>query len=221
MSPHYQRREFLKLATTAVGSIAQWDREPGAHWIRRRRAPRCRAAEDPPRRARGRSTRDMRYQRRALKNAQDIVEKKGRKRPEGYSRGAEDYRRLAAREDLDAVMTATPWELHTPVAVAAMKAGIRCYRGSGGNHHRRMLGAGEYVRANGMPCMMLENDCFGRGALMALNLVSKECWASWSTAKAGTTMISVPGCCETASFHGGPARYGAMRTSIRLIRSAR
>jgi predicted dehydrogenase len=26
-------------------------------------------------------------------------------------------------KDLDAIMTATPWELHTPVAVAAMKAG--------------------------------------------------------------------------------------------------
>jgi len=25
----------------------------------------------------------------------------------------------------------------------------------------------------GMPCMMLENDCFGRGALMALNLVEQ------------------------------------------------
>src|SRR5262249_8200068 len=58
-----------------------------------------------------------------LKSAQDIVEKRGRNRPEGYSRGNEDYRRMIAREDLDAIMTATPWELHTPIAVATMKAG--------------------------------------------------------------------------------------------------
>ncbi|HSB13267.1 MAG TPA: hypothetical protein VLE22_02345, partial [Bryobacteraceae bacterium] len=53
-----------------------------------------------------------------LRNAQDLVEKGNRPRPEGYSGGPEDYRRLVAREGLDAVMTATPWELHTPVAVA-------------------------------------------------------------------------------------------------------
>ena len=58
-----------------------------------------------------------------LQTAQDLVEKSGRKRPEGYSSGVEDYLRLIARDDLDAVMTATPWQLHTPIAVAAMKAG--------------------------------------------------------------------------------------------------
>src|SRR5215471_12493882 len=45
------------------------------------------------------------------------------KRPEGCSNGPEDYRRLVAREDLDAIVAATPRELHTPVAVAAMKSG--------------------------------------------------------------------------------------------------
>ncbi len=44
-----------------------------------------------------------------LKHAQDVVEKAGRKRPEGYSSGVEDFRRMVARDDLDAVITATPW----------------------------------------------------------------------------------------------------------------
>ncbi len=109
-----------------------------------------------------------------LKNAQDIVEKRGRKRPEGYSRGAEDYRRMAAREDLDAVMTATPWELHTPVAVAAMKAGK--YAATEVPAAITVEQCWELVNTSeqtGMPCMMLENDCFGRGALMAFNLVQQ------------------------------------------------
>jgi hypothetical protein len=49
-------------------------------------------------------------------------EKTGRKRPEGYASGPEDYRRLVVREIWTPSLL-TPWELHTPIAVAAMKAG--------------------------------------------------------------------------------------------------
>lgn len=47
-----------------------------------------------------------------LARAQGIVEKKCGMRPEGYAAGPEDFRRLVIREDLDAVITATPWEWH-------------------------------------------------------------------------------------------------------------
>jgi predicted dehydrogenase len=109
-----------------------------------------------------------------LQNAQAIVEKTGRKRPEGYASGPEDYRRLVVREDLDAVITATPWELHTPIAVAAMKAGK--YAATEVPAAITLEQCWELVNTSeqtGMPCMMLENDCFGRGALMALNLVEQ------------------------------------------------
>ena len=101
-----------------------------------------------------------------LQRAQAIVEKTGRNRPEGYSRGLEDYQRMVAREDLDAVMTATPWELHTPVAVAAMKAGK--YAATEVPAAIKIEQCWELVNTSeqtGVPCMMLENDCFGRGAL--------------------------------------------------------
>lgn len=102
------------------------------------------------------------------------VEQSGRKRPEGYSSGAEDYLRLIARDDLDAVITATPWQLHTPICVAAMKAGK--YAATEVPAALTVDECWQLVNTSeqtGVPCMMLENDCFGRGALMALNLVQQ------------------------------------------------
>jgi predicted dehydrogenase len=81
---------------------------------------------------------------------------------------------MVAREDLDAIITATPWELHTPVAVAAMKAGK--YAATEVPAAITLEQCWELVNTSeqtGVPCMMLENDCFGRGALMALNLVQQ------------------------------------------------
>src|SRR5260370_14076097 len=42
--------------------------------------------------------------------AQNQVERSGRPKPEGYSRDERDFERLMARDDLDAVVIATPWE---------------------------------------------------------------------------------------------------------------
>ena len=42
-----------------------------------------------------------------LRNAQELVEKSGRKKPEGYP-GEEDYQKLVTRSDLDGVFIATP-----------------------------------------------------------------------------------------------------------------
>jgi hypothetical protein len=44
-----------------------------------------------------------------LGRAVSFVQGAGRLRPQGYSGGMEDFRNLALRNDLDAVITATPW----------------------------------------------------------------------------------------------------------------
>ncbi|MFN7998627.1 MAG: Gfo/Idh/MocA family oxidoreductase [Bryobacteraceae bacterium] len=109
-----------------------------------------------------------------LERGRTLVEKAGRQRPEGYGKGPEDYLRLVARPDLDAVVTATPWQLHTPVSVAAMKAGK--YAATEVPAAITVEQCWELVNTSeqtGMPCMLLENDCFGRGALMALNLIEQ------------------------------------------------
>jgi predicted dehydrogenase len=53
----------------------------------------------------------------------DVVEKVHGHRPEGYGNGPHDYRRLLARDDVDAVVIGTPQEGHAEQCIDAMKAG--------------------------------------------------------------------------------------------------
>ena len=121
-----------------------------------------------------------------LARAQKIVEEGLGKKPEGYSGGPEDYRRLCERDDLDAVATATPWEMHTPVMVAAMENG--------------KYGATEVPAAvtldecwqlvetsekTGMPCMMLENVCYYRNVMLILNMIQQDIFGELLHCEAG------------------------------------
>ena len=106
--------------------------------------------------------------------AQNRIVKAGRPKPEGYSRGETDFRRLCAREDLDLVLTATPWQWHTPVCLAAM---------TNGKHAATEVPAAltldecwslvETAEKTGKHCIMLENCCYDRTELMILNMVRK------------------------------------------------
>ncbi len=103
---------------------------------------------------------------------QDMVVKAGKPKPEGYSRGDTDFRRLCDRNDLDIVYTATPWEWHTPVCLAAMNSG---------KHAATEVPAAvtldecwslvEASEKTGKYCVILENCCYERTELMILNMV--------------------------------------------------
>ncbi|MFB3827861.1 MAG: Gfo/Idh/MocA family protein [Bryobacteraceae bacterium] len=58
-----------------------------------------------------------------LKRALLAVEKARGRRPEGFSKGPDDYRRMLARGDFRAVLIATPQELHARMALDSMTAG--------------------------------------------------------------------------------------------------
>lgn len=58
-----------------------------------------------------------------LAAALDLVEKARGRRPEGYGKGPDDYRRMLARDDFRAVLIATPQQLHARMSLDAMNAG--------------------------------------------------------------------------------------------------
>ena len=58
-----------------------------------------------------------------LKTALDLVEKARGRRPQGFEKGPDDYRRMLARDDFRAVLIATPQELHARMSLDAMAAG--------------------------------------------------------------------------------------------------
>jgi Oxidoreductase family, NAD-binding Rossmann fold len=92
--------------------------------------------------------------------------------PALYQDGPEDFRRLVARTDLDAVIIACPFDWHTPMAVAAMKAGK--FVGVEVPAAQTIEECWELVRTSestGMWCMMLENVCYFREMMQVLNMV--------------------------------------------------
>lgn len=121
-----------------------------------------------------------------LARAQDIVQKAGQPKPDGYSRGERDWQRLCDRADLDLVINATPWEWHTPISVAAMKAG---------KHAATEIPAAQTVEEcwelvetsekTGKHCALLENDCYYREVLMILNMLRDGLLGEPLYAKAG------------------------------------
>lgn len=107
-----------------------------------------------------------------LSRAQGIVEKTGRPKPEGYSRNEHVYEELTARDDLDAVIIATPWQWHTPMAVCGMKHGK--YVGVEVPAAITLDQCWELINTHeetGVPCMMLENWSFRRDNLAVLNMI--------------------------------------------------
>jgi predicted dehydrogenase len=107
-----------------------------------------------------------------LELALQLVEQAGRKRPEGYGTDETDYRRLLEREDVDAVIIASYWEWHTPMAVDAMKSGK--YAGVEVPAAYTLDECWELVRtceSTRVPCMMLENWSFRRDNLAVLNMI--------------------------------------------------
>lgn len=61
-----------------------------------------------------------------LKLCLAMFDEQGVKYPKLYTNGPYDYRNLLEDKDVEAVIISTPWLLHTPMAVDAMKAGKYC-----------------------------------------------------------------------------------------------
>jgi predicted dehydrogenase len=113
-------------------------------------------------------------QREHLDRAGAMVVDTGRERPEAYGADEHSYRQVMEREDIDAVIIATYWEWHAPMAVYGMKMGK--YVAVEVPIAYTLEECWDLVKTHeetGVPCMMLENWSFRRDNLAVLNMIRK------------------------------------------------
>ena len=92
--------------------------------------------------------------------------------PVVYTSGERDFERVVERDDLDFVYTATPWEWHVPVMIAALRAGkhcgTECPAGITLKDLWALVDASEKAQRH---CMQLENCNYGYNEMMVNRLV--------------------------------------------------
>lgn len=106
-----------------------------------------------------------------VQRAKEIVVQAGFEEPAGYDQGPDAWMKLCERDDIDLVYSCTPWSLHTPNAVYAMKNGkhaaievpaamtlAECWE---------LVDTAEQTQRH---CMMLENCCYDFFELATLNM---------------------------------------------------
>ena len=104
--------------------------------------------------------------------ASAMVVKAGQPAPKMYTNGERDFERLVAQNDIDFVYTATPWQWHTPVALAAMRAGKHVGSevpvATSTEDCWALVDMSEKTRRH---CLMMENCCYGNSELTVLRMV--------------------------------------------------
>lgn len=102
----------------------------------------------------------------------DLVESVGHPRPAVFIDPDSAVDNLLARTDIDLVLVATPWNLHAPMAVRAMRAGkhvaVEVPAAVTLEQCWELVDASEQAQRH---CVMLENCCYGYNELLVLNIV--------------------------------------------------
>jgi predicted dehydrogenase len=121
-----------------------------------------------------------------VEKMQKLVVDAGKPEPTGYSRGKHDFERMCQEQDLDLVFTATGWEWHVPVCVAAMQ---------NGKHAATEVPAAltvdecwklvETAEKYQKHCVMMENCCYDRTELMIFNMIRKGLFGELLHAECG------------------------------------
>ncbi len=109
-----------------------------------------------------------------LASTKKIFEAFGSKWPEIYDKGQHDYVRMLDKEKIDGVIIATPWEWHSQMAIAAMKAGVFVgMEVSGGFSLDECWDMVNTHESTGTPLFFMENVCFRRDVMAVLNMVKQ------------------------------------------------
>jgi Glycosyl hydrolase 109, C-terminal domain/Oxidoreductase family, NAD-binding Rossmann fold len=104
--------------------------------------------------------------------AQSMVAQAGQKAPELYTQGDHAFEQLVAREDLDFVVIATPWQWHVPMALGVLQHGKHAVTevpaATTLEDCWRLVDASEHARRH---CIMIENCCYGENETLILNMI--------------------------------------------------
>ena len=93
-------------------------------------------------------------------------------KPEIYTGKEEEWKKVCERADIDLVYIATPWSLHTPMAVYAMNQGKHvCTEVPAAKTIDECWQLVETSERTKKHCMMLENCCYDFFELLTLNMV--------------------------------------------------
>ena len=112
---------------------------------------------------------DLRLDR--AQKAAEKVKKTAGNEPAVFGGSEDAWENLIARDDIDVVIIATPWEWHVPMAVAAMKAGKHAFVEVSAavtvDQCWQLVDVSEQTQKH---CVMLENCCYGESELFVLNM---------------------------------------------------
>lgn len=88
--------------------------------------------------------------------------------------GPEGYKRICDSDKVDVIYNVTPWHLHEPIARYAMEHGkIVLNEVPGALNVEECWSLVETSERTRMPCMMLENCCYGEEEMLMLNMVKQ------------------------------------------------
>jgi predicted dehydrogenase len=97
-----------------------------------------------------------------------------------------DYRRLLDLKSLDAVITPSSWTAHAQICIDAMLAGKYAATEVGGaTTVEQCWDLVKTSERTGMPCMLLENCCYGQEEMTVLNMVKKGLFGELIHAEGG------------------------------------
>jgi len=105
-------------------------------------------------------------------HAQSMVEKAGQPSPMLYTSGDHAFESLVARDDLNLVIIATPWNWHVEMAVSSMKHGkhtaVEVPAATTIEDCWKLVNTSEETRRH---CIMLENCCYGYNETLILRMI--------------------------------------------------
>lgn len=102
------------------------------------------------------------------------LQKTHQKTADEYHGNSDEWKKLVDRDDIDLLIIATPWEMHTPMALYAMEKGkhVACEVPVAYTIEDcwKLIETAERTQRH---CMMLENCCFNNEELWVLNMVNQ------------------------------------------------